>query len=42
VSEFRRRDKARLEAQFSTGDMHAGAQHSFGGQESDAVVLDDA
>jgi glutathione-regulated potassium-efflux system protein KefB len=41
VSEFRRRDKARLDAQFQSGDMHAGAQHSFGGQESDAVVLDD-
>jgi glutathione-regulated potassium-efflux system protein KefB len=30
VTEFRLRDETRLKAQFETGDMHAGAQHSFG------------
>lgn len=42
VSEFRRRDKARLKAQFKSGDMHAGQQHSFGGDDSDDFLLDQA
>jgi glutathione-regulated potassium-efflux system protein KefB len=42
VSDFRARDTARLAAQFATGDMHAGAQHSFGGRESDDAMPDDA
>lgn len=42
VSEFRRRDKARLMAQFKSGDMHAGQQHSFGGDDSDDFLLDQA
>jgi glutathione-regulated potassium-efflux system protein KefB len=41
VAEFRRRDSARLNAQFESGDMHAGAEHSFGGEESDDFVMDD-
>ena len=40
VKEFRRRDKARLKAQFESGDMHAGQHHSFGGEESDDYLLD--
>lgn len=40
VSEFRRRDKARLRAQFKSGDMHAGQHHSFGGDDSDDFLLD--
>lgn len=40
VSEFRRRDKARLRAQFESGDMHAGQHHSFGGDDSDDFPLD--
>jgi glutathione-regulated potassium-efflux system protein KefB len=42
VAEFRRRDRARLKSQFKSGDMHAGAKHSFGGVESDDPILDDA
>jgi glutathione-regulated potassium-efflux system protein KefB len=41
VAEFRLRDKTRLKAQYKTGDMHAGAQHSFGGVESDDPILDE-
>jgi glutathione-regulated potassium-efflux system protein KefB len=40
VQEFRRRDKARLRAQFETGDMHAGQHHSFGADDSDDFLLD--
>ncbi len=42
VSEFRRRDQARLDAQFEAGDLHAGSRHSFGGVDSDDTILDDA
>jgi glutathione-regulated potassium-efflux system protein KefB len=41
VSEFRRRDGKRLTAQFESGDMHAGARHSFGGADSDNFALDE-
>ncbi len=41
VEEFRRRDRTRLKAQFQSGDMHAGAQHSFGGAGSDDRILDE-
>jgi glutathione-regulated potassium-efflux system protein KefB len=41
VAEFRLRDKTRLKAQYKTGDMHAGAQHSFGAVESDDPILDE-
>lgn len=40
VREFRSRDSTRLRAQFETGDMHAGQQHSFGGDDSDDFLLD--
>lgn len=40
VREFRTRDTARLRAQFETGDMHAGQQHSFGGDYSDDFLFD--
>ena len=40
IKEFRHRDKARLMAQFETGDMHAGQRHSFGGDDSDDFLLD--
>lgn len=42
VREFRTRDATRLRAQFETGDMHAGQQHSFGGDDSDDFLLDQA
>ncbi len=42
VAEFRRRDLSRLEAQFRTGNLRAGARHSFGVTDSDDFVLDDA
>lgn len=42
VREFRMRDSTRLRAQFETGDMHAGQQHSFGGDDSDDFLLDQA
>lgn len=41
VDEFRRRDRARLDEQFQSGNMHAGAQHSFGGRESADFALDE-
>ena len=41
VAEFRRRDRVRLKAQFKSGDMHAGAQHSFGSVDSDDPILDE-
>ncbi len=40
VREFRTSDATRLRAQFETGDMHAGQQHSFGGDDSDDFLLD--
>ena len=40
VDEFRRRDGTRLAEQFASGNMHAGAQHSFGGNDSDDFALD--
>jgi voltage-gated potassium channel Kch len=40
VREFRTRDINRLQAQFDTGDMHAGQRHSFGGDDSDDFLLD--
>lgn len=42
VREFRTRDTTRLRAQFETGDMHAGQQHSFGADDSDDFLLDQA
>lgn len=42
VKEFRRRDQVRLKMQFESGDMHAGQQHSFGGDDSDDFLLDQA
>lgn len=41
IAEFRRRDLARLEAQFSTGNLRAGSRHSFGINDSDDFVLDE-
>ena len=41
LSEFRRRDLARLEAQFKTGNLRAGARHSFGVTDSDDFALDE-
>jgi glutathione-regulated potassium-efflux system protein KefB len=41
IAEFRRRDHARLQEQYSTGNMHAGSRHSFGGGDSDDFVLDE-
>lgn len=40
VREFRTRDARRMRAQFETGDMHAGQQHSFGADDSDDFLLD--
>jgi glutathione-regulated potassium-efflux system protein KefB len=40
IREFRHRDKARLKAQFQSGDMHAGQHHSFGTDDSDDFLLD--
>ncbi len=40
VTEFRTRDATRLRAQFETGDLHAGQQHSFGGDDSDDFLID--
>jgi glutathione-regulated potassium-efflux system protein KefB len=42
IQEFRRRDQNRLCAQFESGDMHAGQRHSFGGDDSDDFLLDQA
>ena len=39
IAEFRRRDRARLKAQFNSGDMHAGTRHSFGGDDSDDFLI---
>jgi CPA2 family monovalent cation:H+ antiporter-2/glutathione-regulated potassium-efflux system protein KefB len=39
ISEFRRRDRSRLQAQFTSGDMHAGTRHSFGGDDSDDFLI---
>lgn len=41
IDEFRKRDLARLREQFESGNMHAGAQHSFGGRESADFALDE-
>jgi monovalent cation:proton antiporter-2 (CPA2) family protein len=40
VDEFRRRDGTRLREQFESGNLHAGAQHSFGGRDSNHFALD--
>jgi monovalent cation:proton antiporter-2 (CPA2) family protein len=40
VAEFRVRDRNRLIAQYESGDMHAGARHSFGGDDSDDFLFD--
>lgn len=40
VAEFRTRDRNRLQAQFDSGDMHAGQHHSFGGDDSDHFLID--
>jgi glutathione-regulated potassium-efflux system protein KefB len=42
IIEFRTRDRARLKAQFQTGDMHAGQNFSFGGDDSDDFLVDPA
>lgn len=42
VTEFRTRDRNRLMEQFESGDMHAGQRHSFGGDDSDDFMLDQA
>ena len=39
IDEFRRRDRDRMKAQFSSGDMHAGKRHSFGGDDSDDFLI---
>jgi monovalent cation:proton antiporter-2 (CPA2) family protein len=39
IAEFRRRDRNRLKAQFSSGDLHAGKRHSFGGDDSDDFLI---
>jgi len=39
ISEFRRRNRSRLKAQFNSGDMHAGTRHSFGGDDSDDYLI---
>jgi glutathione-regulated potassium-efflux system protein KefB len=41
VDEFRRRDEKRLQMQFDSGNLHAGAQHTFGGKESANFALDE-
>ncbi|MFO0111075.1 MAG: sodium:proton exchanger, partial [Sphingomonadaceae bacterium] len=41
IQEFRHRDRNRLKAQFTTGDMHAGTRHSFGGDDSDDFLITD-
>jgi glutathione-regulated potassium-efflux system protein KefB len=40
VGEFRRRDAARLKAQFESGNMRAGAEHSFGVADSADFAVD--
>lgn len=40
VAEFRRRDSARMKAQFATGNLRAGSRHSFGVDESDDFTPD--
>ena len=39
IAEFRRRDRNRLKAQFTSGDLHAGKRHSFGGDDSDDFLI---
>ncbi|MEY3634072.1 MAG: hypothetical protein RLZZ61_482 [Pseudomonadota bacterium] len=41
ILEFRRRDRSRLKAQFTSGDLHAGRRHSFGGDGSDDFLISD-
>ncbi len=41
ILEFRRRDRSRMKAQFTSGDMHAGRRHSFGGDGSDDFSIAD-
>ena len=41
ILEFRRRDRSRLKAQFTSGDLHAGRRHSFGGDGSDDFLIAD-
>ena len=41
ILEFRRRDRSRMKAQFTSGDMHAGRRHSFGGDGSDDFPIAD-
>ena len=41
ILEFRRRDRSRMKAQFTSGDMHAGRRHSFGGDGSDDFLIAD-
>lgn len=40
IAEFRRRDRARMKAQFETGNLRAGSRHSFGVIESDDFTPD--
>jgi glutathione-regulated potassium-efflux system protein KefB len=42
VGEFRTRDRNRMIEQYKSGDMHAGQRHSFGGDDSDDFLLDQA
>jgi glutathione-regulated potassium-efflux system protein KefB len=42
VGEFRTRDRNRLIEQHKSGDMHAGQRHSFGGDDSDDFLLNQA
>ena len=41
ILEFRHRDRSRMKAQFTSGDMHAGTRHSFGGDDSDDFLITD-
>jgi glutathione-regulated potassium-efflux system protein KefB len=40
ITEFRRRDGARLHEQFDSGNIRAGSRHSFGIDESDDFLMD--
>ncbi len=42
TQEFRKRDRSRLEAQFESGNLRAGAHHSFGAATSDAFTMDES
>lgn len=41
VNEFRKRDGARLQKQFESGNMRAGTGHSFGTRDSDSYAVDE-